>query len=92
MEWGYEALHVEEIGLRDANDGEIWAYALREKAVIMTKDEDFAARSAQATFAPLIVWLRLGNTTNRVLREWIEPRLSGIEQLIGQGSRLVEVI
>lgn len=58
----------------------------------MTKDEDFAARSVQAATGPVIVWLRVGNTTNRVLRAWIEPRLPGVVRLLGQGGRLVEVI
>jgi predicted nuclease of predicted toxin-antitoxin system len=58
----------------------------------VTKDEDFAARSAQSATSPVIVWLRVGTTANRVLRAWIEPRLPGIAQLLAQGSRLVEVI
>jgi predicted nuclease of predicted toxin-antitoxin system len=91
-EAGHEAEHVEELGLRDANDSAIWAHALRSGAIIVTKDEDFAARSVQSTTAPVIVWLRVGNTTNRVLRAWFEPRLPGIMQLLTQNSRLVEVI
>ncbi len=58
----------------------------------MTKDEDFAVRSAQAESAPEIVWLRVGNTTNRVLQAWIMPRVAGVVALVTQGSRLVEVI
>lgn len=58
----------------------------------MTKDKDFAARSAQAVNAPVIVWLRVGNTTNLVLRVWIELRLPGIVELGAQGHRLIEVI
>jgi hypothetical protein len=38
------------------------------------------------------VWLRIGNTANRAFRTWLEPRLAGIVQLIGQGSQLVEVV
>jgi len=38
------------------------------------------------------VWLRVGNASNRALRGWLEPRLPGIVQLVGQGSRLVEVV
>jgi len=38
------------------------------------------------------VWLRVGNTTNRVLRAWIEQRLPGLIAMVAQGSRLVEVI
>lgn len=91
-EAGHDAAHVEDVGLRESDDSVIWAHALREGAVIVTKDEDFAARSAQAASAPVIVWLRVGNTTNRVLRAWIEPRLPGLVALVTQGSRLVEVI
>jgi len=60
--------------------------------VIVTKDEDFAARSARATTAPVIVWLRVGNSTNRALRSWIEARLPGIEHMLNLGNRLIEVI
>ncbi len=91
-EAGHEAEHVEDVGLREANDGAIWAHALQSGAILVTKDEDFAARSVQSATAPVIVWLRVGNTTNRVLRAWIEPRLPGIAQLLAQNSRLVEVI
>lgn len=91
-EAGHEAEHVEDVGLREANDGAIWARALQSGAVIVTKDEDFAARSAQAATAPVIVWLRISNTTNRALQTWIVPRLPGIAGLLAQGSRLVEVV
>ncbi len=89
---GHEAEHVEDVGLREGSDGVIWVHALRSGSVIVTKDEDFAARSAQATTAPVIVWLRLGNTTNQALRSWFEPRWPGVERLLAQGSRLIEVV
>ena len=91
-EAGYEAEHVESIELLHASDSVIWAQALRDGLVIVTKDEDFAARSAQAARAPVIVWLRVGNATNVVLRAWFEPRLPGIVTFLQGGSRLVEVI
>lgn len=92
VEWGHEAGHVEEVGLQAANDSAIWAHALHTGAIIVTKDEDFAARSVQAATAPIIVWLRVGNTTNRALRAWFEPRFAGVAQLLAQRSRLIEVI
>ena len=90
-EAGHEAAHVEEAGLRDAEDDAIWMWALKTGAVLVTKDEDFASRATRATNAPVIVWLRVGNTTNRVLRAWIDLRLEGIVQLVAQGHRLIEV-
>jgi predicted nuclease of predicted toxin-antitoxin system len=91
-ERGHEAETVREVGLREAEDGAIWVHARRTSAVILTKDEDFAVRSQQAREGPAVVWLRVGNVSNRALRGWLEPRLPGILQLLGQGSRLVEVI
>jgi len=92
QEAGHEAQAVREVGLREAEDGAIWDYAEANGLVLMTKDEDFAMRAQQAQTGPVIVWLRVGNSSNRALRTWLEPRLPGIVQLVTQGSRLVEVI
>lgn len=91
-EAGHEAQHVEDVKLRESTDHAIWTYALRADTIILTKDEDFAERSARETTAPIIVWLRVGNTTNLRLIEWMEPRLPGIAQLVAQGNRVIEVI
>jgi predicted nuclease of predicted toxin-antitoxin system len=91
-EQGHDAQPVREAGLREAEDAAIWEHARRTGAVILTKDEDFAARAQQEPTGPVIVWLRLGNSSNAALRTWLEPRLPGIVQLVAQGSRLVEVV
>jgi predicted nuclease of predicted toxin-antitoxin system len=91
-EQGHEAQAVREAGLREAGDGAIWTYALQTSAVILTKDEDFTVRSQQTSDGPAVVWLRVGNASNRALRAWLEPRLAGIVPLLGQGSRRVEVV
>lgn len=89
---GHEADHVEDLGLRNAHDIEIWSYALKTGAAIMTKDEDFAVRTQQTGGGPVSVWLRIGNVTNHPFRAWIEPRLAGIVKFVGQGSRRIEVV
>jgi predicted nuclease of predicted toxin-antitoxin system len=38
---GYDALHVREIGMRDADDSEILDYAARDSRVVVTLDRDF---------------------------------------------------
>jgi len=91
-EQGHDAHAVREVDLREALDEAIWAYAQRTGATIMTKDEDFALRCEQLSTGPAIVWRRIGNTSNLALKTWLQPRMAGIVQLIGQGSRLVEVI
>jgi predicted nuclease of predicted toxin-antitoxin system len=62
--------------MRASPDSEIWRYALAHDAIVVTKDEDFAFRRAK-TGGPQILWLSIGNATNRVLRAhldavWVE--------------------
>jgi predicted nuclease of predicted toxin-antitoxin system len=91
-EAGHEAQPVREVGLREAEDETICEHALRVGAVVVTKDEDFAALAKGAGAAPVVVWLRIGNCSNEALRAWLEPRLPGIVELVAQGGRVVEVI
>ncbi len=90
-EAGHDAHAVREIGLREAEDEVIWNHALGTGAVIVTKDEDFPTRAQRTIHSPVIVWLRIGNSTNQVLREWFLPRLPQIIDWIGQGVRVLEV-
>ena len=62
---GHTARHVDEFGLREAKDTLIWDHALSTGTIIVTKDEDFAERTARTSTSPVIVWLRFGNATNR---------------------------
>ena len=82
---------MEDVGLRHADDDPIWLYSLNAGAVIVTKDEDFPDRSARDPNGPVIVWLRVGNTTNRALLEWLQPRWPDLLILLDAGHRLVEV-
>lgn len=88
---GYDAQAVREVGLREAEDGAIWRHAQEQGRVIITKDEDFAQRSQTGAAGPVIVWLRLGNTSNAALHTWLMPQLPELVRLIGQGYRVVEV-
>jgi len=90
-EHGHHAEHVADIGLRDADDSPIWSYALRHQAAIVTKDEDFPLRLRQSKISPVVVWLRIGNTSRRALLLWFKPLLPQIEALIQQGDGLIEV-
>jgi predicted nuclease of predicted toxin-antitoxin system len=74
-EAGHSAQAVREVGLREAEDGAIWWCALKTGAAIITKDEDFTQLAQQNVKGPVVVWLRVGNTSNRALQEWLIPRL-----------------
>jgi predicted nuclease of predicted toxin-antitoxin system len=88
---GHQAQHVVEIGLRDADDAQLWGYAVREGTVILTKDEDFAARRLREPDGPTIVWLRVGNCSRAALVRWLTSLLSSIEALVAAGESVIEV-
>jgi predicted nuclease of predicted toxin-antitoxin system len=41
--------------------------------------------------APVIVWLRIGNTSNHALQQWFLPQLPQIIAWIEQGARVLEI-
>ncbi len=88
---GLQAEHVVDIGLRDAEDSAIWQYAIEQHAVLVTKDEDFPRRLQQSKNGPIILWLRIGNTSRRALLQWFEPLIPQIVQMLGTGERLIEL-
>ncbi len=90
-EAGYDVRAVRELGLRDAEDPEIWDYALANQATIVTKDQDFAECLMLRRPAPVVVWLRIGNTSNRALVNWLLPLWSEIISRIEAGDNLIEV-
>jgi predicted nuclease of predicted toxin-antitoxin system len=90
-EAGHDAQAVREVGLREANDGAIWNHALMTGAAIVTKDEDFPTRAQRTDHSPVIVWLRIGNSSKQVLRHWFMPGLPQVLDLIEQGVRVVEI-
>lgn len=78
--------------MRDADDTSIWNHTIRNQAILITKDEDFPQRSLRKPgSAPIIVWLRVGNTSRRALLQWFEPLLPEIIRAIQRGERLIEV-
>lgn len=60
--------------------------------MIVSKDEDFPQRVLSAQAAPQVLWLRVGNTSNRALREWLQPLWPDIERSLAAGERVVEVV
>ena len=90
-EAGHDAQHVEDAGLSEAEDSTLWRYALENQPVLITKDEDFAERARQSRTAPVILWLRVGNVSNRALRSWFMPQLPQVIAWIEQGTRVVEI-
>jgi predicted nuclease of predicted toxin-antitoxin system len=89
---GHDAVHVNEIGLAAAADSIVWNAAIERSAVLVTKDQDFAVARAISVGGPVIVWVRLGNTTNDILIARMTRSLEAIEAAVRRGENLVEVV
>jgi predicted nuclease of predicted toxin-antitoxin system len=83
----HEAEHVKRLGLAEAPDPIIRAYAARQGAVLISKDADFAALGGARPF----IWVRIGNTTNRRMIEIWSRAWPSILSALEQGDTLVEV-
>jgi len=57
----------------------------------MTKDSDFVGLVQQGGAPPQVLWLRLGNTSNRDLRRIVLAAWPGAAALLGGGEPLVEI-
>ncbi len=53
--------HVRSVGLRGAEDHQIWDHARMHGFAIVSKDTDFRERSYVEGFPPKIIWLDVGN-------------------------------
>ena len=88
---GHEASPVRELNLRDASDTAIRNFAQEGGWTIVTKDEDFVLHALTRTSVPPIVWLRIGNSTTKVLMAWFAPLLESVVRELAAGTRLVEL-
>lgn len=88
---GHTAEHVTDIGPGDATDRALWAYALDHDAILVTKDEDFHDMALVLHAAPVIVWVRIGNTRRQALLDRFEPLLDDLTELLAAGNRLIEL-
>ncbi len=89
--FGIEAIALRDLGLRDAEDPEIFEAAKDQKAVVMTKDSDFVDLVERLSSPPQIIWLTCGNTSNARLREILRETLPRALELLAAGETLVEI-
>jgi predicted nuclease of predicted toxin-antitoxin system len=89
---GHEAAAVRDLALREADDDVIWERAKRDGYIVVSKDEDFAQRAWRLGPPPRVLWLRIGNATNRALLAWLKPVLPDALAVLARGDALVEVV
>jgi predicted nuclease of predicted toxin-antitoxin system len=90
-----EAVALRDLGLRDAEDPEIFEAAKNQRAIVITKDitkdSDFVDLVERLGSPPQIIWLTCGNTSNVRLREILSETLPRALELLATGETLVEI-
>jgi predicted nuclease of predicted toxin-antitoxin system len=89
---GCQAVHVVDRGLLAATDQQIWDEAISRSAVLVTKDRDFPIRRAASDDGPTILWVRVGNMSNRKLIELALQALPAIIDAIERDEAVIEFV
>jgi predicted nuclease of predicted toxin-antitoxin system len=90
-EYGLDATAVRDLGLRDAEDGEIFQQARIANVAVMTKDKDFVLLLDRFGPPPQIIWLTCGNTSNQKLKAILRYTLDDAIRLLDSGEAMVEI-
>ena len=85
------AIAIRDLGLRDAEDKEIFEAARRENAIVMAKDNDFVSLLDRLGAPPQVIWVTCGNTSNARFKEILTNTLPKALELLNSGEELVEI-
>ena len=86
-----KAFALRDLGLRDAEDEEIFIEAKKADAIVLTKDSDFVSLLDRFGAPPKIIWLTCGNTSNSNLKIILSKTLQTAIELLGNGEEIVEI-
>ena len=89
---GCQAVHLIDLGLLAATDQQIWDEAISRSAILVTKDRDFPLRRAARNDGPAILWVRVGNTSNRRLIDLVLRALPAIIGAIERDEAVIEFV
>lgn len=93
LSWKFQvqALPLRSLGLRDAEDEEIFQAAKQASAVVLTKDADFLRLLNRFGPPPQVIWLTCGNTSNERLQQVLLATFPAALELLAAGEPLVEI-
>jgi predicted nuclease of predicted toxin-antitoxin system len=90
--FGVEAEPVLSVGMLEAEDPAIFEQAKRQDVdVVMTKDRDFVELVERLGPPPKVIWITVGNTSNRNLKRILSETLQNAFEILEAGEPLVEI-
>jgi predicted nuclease of predicted toxin-antitoxin system len=89
---GHEARHVADLAMSAASDRAIWGRAVALGATLVTKGRGFRhPTGAWCRERTAVVWVRIGNSTKRVLLERFSTALPAIVDALERGETIVQL-
>lgn len=70
--------HVRDVGLKSADDPDVWKYAVDNDLIIVSKDADMHDRSLLFGYPPKVIWVRLGNCSTSDVEKLIRKEIDSI--------------
>ena len=89
---GHDAEHVFERGLYLLDDRSLWARAMADARIVVSKDEDFLYLTSQPNDTGRFLWVRLGNCRNDALLAAFSASFDTIVAAFDSGQSVVELI
>ena len=86
-----QAVPLRDLGLRDAEDEEIFQAAKVAGVVVLMKDADFRHLLDRFGPPPQVLWLTRGNTSNERLQEVLRLTLPAALELLAADEPLIEI-
>jgi predicted nuclease of predicted toxin-antitoxin system len=86
-----ECFHLRDLGLREAEDPDIFQKARDAGSVFMTKDEDFIRLVERNGPPPQVIWVTSGNMSNARFQSLLLKTLRDAMSLIASGDNIVEI-
>ena len=78
-----DSVHVRDVGLKAADDPDVWAYARELGLMICSKDSDMHQRSFLFGWPPKVVWVRLGNCSTKDVEHLLRRHYTAIKAFRG---------
>lgn len=79
------------VGMDTADDRTLWAWAIREDRVVVSKDEDLLFLAIRPRDEGRLVWVRPGNCRRDALLDAFAKALPAVVAALDDGQRVVEV-
>ncbi len=87
----YGAAHVQDLGMEQAADLAIWKRGHRDRAVIVTKDKDFASLALSQPEACPVISVRSGNLRRGALLAKFESVMQNLIDALENGDKIIEI-